>query len=87
MRVHEQHLAAPDIEHQLQDTALFAWPQHLVVGIFRALDREARQHGIPIFAALVGNVFCEVHVHAGELREFGRQVTAAGANSAAVDFL
>ena len=85
--VHKENLAALHIEHELLHAALFAVGEGFEVGVLCAFDREAGEHGVAVFAALVGDVFLEVNRHVREFCELGGQIALLRALDAAINFL
>jgi hypothetical protein len=58
VRIHEDEVMPVDVEDELQKTALLTLSQHAVVRVSPARNREPRQHGIAILAALVRENYC-----------------------------
>jgi hypothetical protein len=87
VRGHENEPSSPNVECQLQNSALFSLVDFFVVRVRPAHDGKAREHGVAVFAALKIVVVAEDARHAGEFRQFGRQIAPRGALDAFVHFL
>jgi hypothetical protein len=78
---------AMDLDDGMEQAALFAATNHLVMNVIEAFDRMPGENGVAVFAALVMEIVAEDGNHACERGQSGGHINPIGSLHAPVDLL